>query len=553
MTALSTSFRFSLLAALTVLPSLAIAAPKAEPPPDPVELSGPVYIGSIEELRQRVLDANWSIQGKMLEYEVKRRTEEAAKGAFDPALVAEYNYEDKARPNTVEQRRQLSGVPELTEQNHTGTTSLQTLTPLGSRLSLTASVSEFHNNLQRITTGGFGATGSEEVVTFVGVSLVQPLLKDAGKRTATAAIRVAACESEQAWQDFRRQLMVALSSAELAYWNVHGAVRQVEYMRQSVEVARKVAKDVKTLKEAGKAAPVEVAAAEAGIEDRLARLAAAEQKLVEAKAVLAGFCAASVSEGFDLNTKAPPPPSKVTPDASAGLASAYTSNPDYLGKVAEKDAEDIRADFMRNQKLPQLDLKASYGLNGLGTDFSRSADDIERTDYAAWGVGIEFKMPLGNREAKNRYAAALARKKRAEDTLVDVRTQISNAIDNAVSKVVNTRTALGSYYRAIALNQEVLNSRLVDQKEGKAEIRRVLEAEEDLSESKISAVSGLIQHRQALLEYELAAGVVLDNRSVTITKEEVVKRTAAMAKKHKVSSTAYEEFLGDVREAAERK
>jgi outer membrane protein TolC len=411
-------------------------------------------------------------------------------------------------------------------------------------------VSEFHNNLQRITTGGFGATGQPETVTFVGVNFRQPLLKDGGRRTAAAAIRVAACETEQAWQEFRRQLMVSVSSAELAYWNVYGAARQVDYMQESLKVAGGMVTDATARSGAGKGSSVEVATAQAGVEERTARLTVARQRLVEAKAVLAGFCGAAVTDGFEVSTTAPPPPNKVSPDVQDGLANALATNPDYLGKVAEKDAESIRAAYMKNQKLPQLDFTASYGLNGLGTNLDRSYSDIEEAEFEAWGMGLEFKMPLGNREAKNRYAAALARQKRAEDAVTDVRQQLSNAVDSAVEKVISTRSALGSYYRSIALNQQVLNSRLVDLKEGKADARRVLESDDDLNQSRINAVSGLIQHRQAILEYELATGQVLENRDITITKEQVRQRTRKLMKDKKVPDAAMEEYLDAIRRAA---
>src|SRR5262245_3434191 len=114
------------------------AGNESVPPP----VSGPVYIGSLSELRQRVLAANWAIQAKVMEYEIQRRTQEAAKGIYDPVLKGSYNYEDSMRPNTVEQRRQLSGVPFLSEENHLASTSLETLTPLGGRVSLTANLSE---------------------------------------------------------------------------------------------------------------------------------------------------------------------------------------------------------------------------------------------------------------------------------------------------------------------------------------------------------------------------------------------------------------------------
>jgi outer membrane protein TolC len=517
------------------------------------EVPGPVFIGSIVELRQRVLEHNWTIQSKIMEYEIRRRTQEAAKGAFDPQLLAEYQYEDTARPNTVEQRRQLSGVPFLLEQNHLWRSSLETLTPLGGRIGLTASVSEFKNNLQQITTGGFGATGQTETVTFTGINYRQPLLKDGGRRTATAAIRVAACETEQAWQDFRRQLMVSISSAELAYWNVYGAARQMDYMAQSLQVAQRMATDARARQDAQKGSEVEVTTAMAGVEERSARHTVAQQRVVEAKAVLAGFCGASMADGFDVSTTAPPPPNKVAPDARSGLASAMQTNPDYLGKLAEKDAEIIRAEFMKNQKLPQLDFTASYGLNGLGSDLQRSWDDVEEGQFDAWGLGLEFRMPLGNREAKNRYAAALARQKRAEDAVSDVRQQLGNAMDSAVEKVVSTRTALGNYYRAVALNQQVLNSRLVDHKEGKSDARRVLEADDDLNQSKINAVSGLIQHRQAVLEYELAAGQVLANRDISISREQVVEKTRELMKQKKIPEKQTEEYFDAVRDVLEVK
>ena len=45
---------------------------------------------------------------------------------------------------------------------------------------------------------------------------------------------------------------------------------------------------------------------------------------------------------------------------------ATTLNPDYLGQLKKIASEKLRVAYAKNQRLPQLDLKASYGLNGLG-------------------------------------------------------------------------------------------------------------------------------------------------------------------------------------------
>ena len=111
-----------------------------------------------------------------------------------------------------------------------------------------------------------------------------------------------------------------------------------------------------------------------------------------------------------MSTAAPPPPNKVTPDVAGGWRVLM---PPILitWKMAEKEAEDIRADFMRNQKLPQLDLKATYGMNGLGTNLSNprmtSPPRIFRHGVSASNLRCPWQ-PGGEK----RYAAALARKER---------------------------------------------------------------------------------------------------------------------------------------------
>ena len=93
----------------------------------------------------------------------------------------------------------------------------------------------------------------------------------------------------------------------------------------------------------------------------------------------------------------------------------------------------------------------------------------------------------------------------------------------------------------------------MDLKEGKADIRRVLEADDDLNQAKINAVSGLIQHRQAMLEYELATGQTLENRDISLSKEQVAERTRRMMQVKKISEKQYQDYLGAVREVSEVK
>jgi outer membrane protein len=505
---------------------------------------------SLASVRQLVIENNASIQGKILSYESKRRIMEGAKGAFDPQFILSYQHEDSQRPNTVEQRRQLEGVQNLNEQNNLYSSSLQTLTPLGSKVGIVFSVSDLKNNLQNLNDPILGATGQGEKVTFLGLTLTQPLLKDAGPNAAKAAIRVAASDSEQAYQDYRKQLMLTLSSAELAYWNLYVAQQQVKFFQDSLEMTNQMQTDATTEVEAEKSAPLKLTQAKAAVQDRTGKLAMAKQKLSEATLQLAGFCGLDLTENTVLTAIDPPTlaTSSLLPLGTA-LQTTLNANPELLGKQAELASETIRTKYAKNQNLPRLDLKGAYGLNGLGSNLGSSWDDVSDGAYPAWSIGVEFAIPLGNREGRNRYAAALVRQQAAETGLADARRQLINGVHLAMKRVEIARSALSSYEASVDLNREILDSGLVELKAGKTELRRVLEAETDLSQAKISALAALVSFRQSVLEYQMATGQTLSLRGLEITKDELSKRTSKIIRGRFLAESDFQNFMTEFREA----
>ncbi len=505
---------------------------------------------SLDEVRQRVLANNLAVQGKILSYEAKHRVMEGAKAAFDPALSLTYLHEDSNRPNTVQQRRQLEGVPELSERNNLYSSSLQTLTPLGGKAGLTFSVSDLTNNLQSLQDPILGANGQSERVTFFGLTLSQPLLKDAGPKAAKAAIRVATTESEQAYQEYRRQMMISLSSAELAYWNLYVSQQQVQFFQNSLGLTQQMVTDAETEVKAEKAPPLKLTQAQAAVQERLGRLSLANSKLSEATQGLAGFCGIDLNQVSSLRaTDAPPPAKAPREDLGTSLNHTLAANPDLLGRRAEADAETIRAQYAKNQSLPRLDLKGAVGFNGLGSSLGNSWDDVSGGAFPAWSIGFEFSVPLGNREAKNRMAAAAAKQRIAETAVTDTRQQLINGVHTALKRVEIARGGLDSYEMAVKLNKEIMDSSLVELKAGKTELRRVLEAEDDYSQSKVSALAALVTYHQNLLEYQMASGQTLELRGMEITKEELAKRTAKIVRGSFVSDESFDAFIQEFKQA----
>ena len=55
----------------------------------------------------------------------------------------------------------------------------------------------------------------------------------------------------------------------------------------------------------------------------------------------------------------------------------------------------LRYGVVRNQHLPELNLKGSFGLNGLGETPGQSWTEIIDGGFPSWSVGLEFRVPLG--------------------------------------------------------------------------------------------------------------------------------------------------------------
>ena len=112
---------------------------------------------------------------------------------------------------------------------------------------------------------------------------------------------------------------------------------------------------------------------------------------------------------------------------------AYERNPDLLIRRTQVSQEELRVTYARNQRLPQLNLKGSYGFNGLGGSPGESHDRIGDSEFPAWSVGLEMRIPVtvGIKE-KREWEAAKVTKTRALLALREVEVQIANSLKAAL-------------------------------------------------------------------------------------------------------------------------
>lgn len=474
-----------------------------------------------------VVQNNESLQAKVLDVEIARRRAKGAYGIFEPELVGSFEHEENQRQNSVEQAASLSFFASTNglywDRNNIYNGGIETLVPTGSRVRLGYSLRDLKNSTQTSAQRSTPIDG--EYQSFFGLTLTQPLMKNFGESVTLAEIRIMALNSEIAYQEYRRQMMMVVSTAEASYWNLYLAQEQVRAFQESVALSESVLSDAKARVDAGKGAELDVLEAQSALALRKSRLNEADQKLNEAANQVAMLFGSSPTQNTNyISIRAADQPTKLTNEISFFEAwrNTFDLNPDYLAQKQRCLVDGVRVAYAKNQLLPQVDLKASYGLNGLGDTPGESWDDIKEADYPSWSVGIEVRIPLGgNIKARNERSAAQLSQRKSLIELKGMENQVANAAHTAVQKIRSREASVPDAEAVVTYVQTLLQTELERLRVGKVEARKALEVEASLLEAKNTLVETLVQYRRAWLEKELVEGSVLKNRGFDLTREDL--------------------------------
>ena len=487
---------------------------------------------------QKVLDHNDTIQARILEAEAGFRKERGEHGIFEPEWNSSIARVINKRTNNVQQAAEQNGQFFFSERNTIYDTGLQALLPTGGKVRLGYTLSDLVNNVNPF--GGLITRSNNQFIqqyqTFIGVTLTQPVLKNAGTSYTLAGVRMAALESDIAFQEYRRQLMLTISQAESAYWNLYYAQEQLRFFQESVSVAESVLDDSQEKLKAGQGSDLDVLEAQSGLAVRKTKQNEALQSYYDAMSQVRAFTGAMPTEQRrDLRAVDIPATTNEPPSYAANFRNAFDLNPDFLVQRKKVAEENLRLGVARNQLLPELNVKAAYGFNGLGRNPGDSWDLTESGEFPSWTVGAELTIPLaGNIKGRNQMAAARLTYQSALASLNGIQTEIANALDASLQKVRSWRDSIQSYETVVRFNEDLLKTQRERLKVGTIEPRKVFEVEADLLDSRQNLAQALVQLQRSMLQLQVIAGSLLKDRGLEMSRYELRQKTLALLHEHKM-------------------
>ncbi len=479
------------------------AVPAQQSAANPNALSLQVFLG-------KVMEKNNDIQVQKLEWQSNEKMVNSARGIYEPALKATAGREGNHVQNTVQQYIQRGQNDEFSELNNLLNTSVEGLTPLGGTYRLGYEMKELQNNL---LSSSLYYSGDSQYTSFLGVNLTQPLLKGAGYEVTNATIRIARANADIAWEGYRQATVETVARAVQLYWQSYGAQEKLQMRQRSAAIAEEMLKLNKSRYEAGKIDYTGVLDADSGLRLRQALVAAAEQTELTAKRNMVSLFGEYNATLNPVMVKVVDAPESVRIDADyeKSLNKAYRSYPQYLSAQRTVEREKTRMSYAKNQRLPQLDVKGSYGYNGLNNSLKGSLSALKARDYLSWSVGLELNVPLfGDIKNRNEAHAARLKKEQAFKRLEMQQIELANQMEIVSGLVGRVYSQVQNYEQVVALNAELMRIEEMRFRMGKSDIRMMLGREEEYLKVRESLLDSRLAYQYALVNLYALEGTLLE-------------------------------------------
>jgi outer membrane protein TolC len=192
------------------------------------------------------------------------------------------------------------------------------------------------------------------------------------------------------------------------------------------------------------------------------------------------------------------------------LTTAVRSRPEMHQAILSIDNTSIRQQVADNARLPRLDLRLQTRFAGLQNDVGEAYNDMLDGAFIDYLVGIQFELPLGNRQAEAQY-----RQRRLE------RQQATIAYRNTVQQIVlQAKQALRLVVTNYRLIEQTRIARLAESENLRAfavETRvrgRTIEQLDLLAQAEQAEVGALTDYNTAVAQLYSAMGTILEHNQI---------------------------------------
>jgi outer membrane protein TolC len=375
----------------------------------------------------------------------------------------------------------------------------------------TGATVSIESEIERSTSNN-NAARNPDYSTDVGISITQPLLKDAWATVNLAPLARAKVSAERSLFVLRSDVLDLLLETELAYWNLAYARADRTLTASSLELAENLLDENRERERLGLVTRLEVLQAEAELSAQQEAIIDAERAIEDAEDALRRAMG-NVNFMDEITESVIVAELPKTMDELRPMREVVkdTVMHDVDAKAQELQVELERIDRILAQDETRPDLDLTGGLTYLGRDDAGGA--AYRGAYDArgysWNLGLEVSVPWGFREARAEARQAERNLEQATLELYDIKQEKALAARNAWRAAHASLMQIEVSRATMLLNQETFEQERARYGSGLVPYRSVLEAQRDYDSAKSNYLSSLIEAIRARARLSRVDGSLL--------------------------------------------
>jgi outer membrane protein len=321
-----------------------------------------------------------------------------------------------------------------------------------------------------------------------------------------------------------------------AYFDLVGALGALDVARQSLELSRQSLRQNERRVEVGAMAQIEIIEAQAEVAQREEAVIINEANIRAAEDVLRTLVLNPSQADFWAVQLIPTERPSVVPqvvDVEAAIANALQNRTDLAQTRKQLESTDINIRFAENQRLPQVNLDARYGIAGVGgtqqqwaedelgnpfvrdssrRSFSDVLSDVFRNDFKDWAVTLSVNYPIGRSQADATLAQNRVQRQQATLSLRDQEMAVTTQVRDAGRQVLTTQQRVEATRKAREFAQRRLDAEDRRVNVGLATTFQLIQAQRDLDSAKQNELRALIDYNRALVNFEAVQVAPLSGR-----------------------------------------
>jgi outer membrane protein TolC len=358
---------------------------------------------------------------------------------------------------------------------------------------------------------------------------VQPLLRGFKIDSTRAQLRTNRISQQNDEISLTATTFTTEANVRNAYWDLVYAIQAVEAAQGQLDLANRLVQDNQQRVEIGTLAPIDVVSAQSEAANRRQTLVQAEGTVRTSELALKRLIVSGTDDPLwtsSINPTDRPPSTNEAIDLEAAVARGLRDRTDLQQSMNNLKISDINLNAQVDLTRPQLNLTATYGLQGLGgpqidrvnnitfpSGYFDALSTLGRFDAPQWNVALNFSYPLGTSAQESAVARSKLQLEQTQANLKSLQLQVATDVTNAALTVQSSLESVQASGAARELAKQKLDAAMSKAEVGMATNYEVVQAQRDFADAQNAELRAILNYRKALVNFEAAQTV--GTRAVT--------------------------------------